>query len=34
MQTMVMHHKLSEEALHTAKFAEDLDRLFDILNSR
>ncbi|XP_076150575.1 uncharacterized protein LOC143134015 [Alosa pseudoharengus] len=34
MQTMVVQKLLPEEALHTAKFAEDMDRLFDVLNSR
>ncbi|XP_062405523.1 uncharacterized protein LOC134095835 isoform X3 [Sardina pilchardus] len=34
MQAMVLQHQLQDEALHTATFAEDLDRLFDVLNSR
>ncbi|XP_041918310.1 uncharacterized protein LOC121682290 isoform X1 [Alosa sapidissima] len=34
MQTMVLQHQLQKDALHTAKFAEDMDRLFDVLNSR
>ena len=34
MKTMVSHRQLPDEALHTAQFAEDMDRMFDVLNSR